>query len=615
MGGDPAPGDPEAIRAVARLWSDTATVTTDQASQLHGRASSLFSVWRDGDDATAYESLLRGPIPMLDALAAAHAASAAALLSYAQALERAQQQALTVLANATAAVAALAVIRARSAAHAAAGSAGASTTNGPFGSAFAPDPGPMEFPQPQVDAHLVAAGESAVAGHALEATRIAAEVGRSARVATAILAQGAGVLQTWHAGGGRTARTPGEGNMAGSARWTSRSITFNDYAASHPLALACTPAAVAAQWGRIDPALQAAYIKQNPDLIGNTDGIPTVDRDAANRLVLTAMKSELARKVAAQGSKPAPVLMNPPRPPGPGGPDGPGEEFDRDHPVTDDSAPEKWQHDHDSWVDELVGLQKIQSRIDDGATPPAFLMGLARTGTGQVIIASGDPDTAAHVATFVPGTGSRLGNVAGDIQRSDRMYVSAQRASAAGTQISVITWVGYAAPQTIPDATHVSYADAARAPLASFLVGLRASHLGPRAHDTVVGHSYGATLISLAAAKEPLDADDLVFVGSPGADVSTAADLALVGVAGTDMPDHVYATATSTDPVADTPGFIWADDPTDGDFHARVFYSAAHRGFLMYRPSDHSAYWTSSSASLAAFGQIIAGNGGQVVEP
>lgn len=614
MGGDPAPGDPEAIRAVARLWAGSATVTTDQASQLHGQASSLSSVWRNGDDAAAYESLLRGPIPMLDALAAAHAASAAALLSYARALERAQQQALTVLANATAAVAALAVTRARVAAHAAAGSAGASTS-GPFGNAFAPDPGPMELPQPQVDANLVAAGETAVAGHALQATEIAVEVSQSARATTTILAQGSGLLQSWHAGGGRTARTPGDGSMAGSARWTSRSITFDDYAASHPLALPCTPAAVAAQWGLIDPALQAAYIKRNPDLVGNTNGIPTVDRDAANRLVLAAMSSELARKVAALGPKPAPVLINPPRPPGPGRPDGPGEEFDRDHPAMDDSAPEKWQHDHDSWLDEFVGLQRIQSRIDDGATPPAFLMGLARTGTGQAIIASGDPDTAVHVATFVPGTGSHIGNVAGDIQRSDRMYVSARRASAAETQISVITWVGYAAPQAIPDATQASYADAARAPLASFLVGLRASHLGPRAHNTVVGHSYGATLISLAAAKEPLDADDLVFVGSPGADVPTSADLGLVGVARTDMPNHVYATATSADPVADTPGFIWADDPTNNNFRARVFYSAAHRGFLGYRPSDHSAYWTPGSPSLTAFGQIIAGNGEQVVEP
>lgn len=614
VGGDPAPGDPEAIRAVARLWGGTGTLTTDQASQLHGRASSLPTVWRDGDDATAYEALLQGPVPMLDALAAAHAASAAALLTYAQQLERAQQQALTVLATATAAVAALAVTRARVATHQAAGAAGGSTAGAPFGSAFVPHPGPMDLPQPQVDANLVAAGESAVAGAAVQAAQIASEVSQAARAATAVLTQSSGLLQTWHAGGGRTARTPAEGSMVGSARWTSRSITSDDQAASHPLIFPCTPAAAAAQWNLMDPALQAAYIKRNPDLVGNTDGIPTIDRDAANRLVLTAMQSELSGKLAALGPKPAPALLNPPPVPGPGGPDGPEAQFDRDHPVTDDSAPDKWEHDHDSMVNELIGLQHVRSRIDDGATPPAFLMGLTRTGTGQAIIASGDPDTAAHVATFVPGTGSNIGNVAGNMQRSDRMYVSAQHATAAGSQVSVITWVGYDAPQTISDATQASYADAARAPLAAFLVGLRVSHLGPRAHDTVIGHSYGATLISMAAAKGALDADDLIFVASPGADVPTSGDLALVGVARTDMPDHVYATATSADPVADTPGFIWPYDPTNDDFQARVFYSQAHPGFLRYRFSDHSSYWTPASASLAAFGQIIGGNGTQVLE-
>lgn len=296
-----------------------------------------------------------------------------------------------------------------------------------------------------------------------------------------------------------------------------------------------------------------------------------------------------------------------------GNPYGPGIERGVGYPITDNSGPDKWQADHDSMQSELSGLQQIRIRIDDGdGTPPAFLMGLKRSGTGQAIIASGDPDTAADVATFVPGTGSTVGNLAGNVQRADQMYASAQRSAPAGTQVSVITWLGYAAPPSIPDATNASYADDAQGPLAAFLVGLRASHLGARAHNTVVGHSYGATLVSTAAARRALDADDLIFVASPGADVPTSGDLNLVGVAKTNMPDHVYATATSADLVADTPGFIWPDDPTNSDFQARVFYSQPHPGLFGYRLSDHSSYWTKDSASLKALGQVIAGNGAQV---
>ena len=195
------------------------------------------------------------------------------------------------------------------------------------------------------------------------------------------------------------------------------------------------------------------------------------------------------------------------------------------------------------------------------------------------------------------------------------MYVAAQRSAAAGTQVSVISWLGCAAPQTLSDATHASYADDARAPIACFPVGPRASPHGSPAHNTVVGHSYGAHLDLHGGGRDPAGCQgDLVFIASPGADVPTAADLALVGVATSDMPAHVYATATSADPVADTPGFIWPYDPTNGDFRARVFHSQAHPGTLGYQLSDHSSYWTPGSASLAAFGQIIAGNGTGVAQ-
>lgn len=104
----------------------------------------------------------------------------------------------------------------------------------------------------------------------------------------------------------------------------------------------------------------------------------------------------------------------------------------------------------------------------------------------------------------------------------------------------MITWVGYDAPQDILDAASETYAERAKADLDRFQDGLRVTHEGTPSHNTLIGHSYGSTVIGHTARDEGIDADELVFVGSPGVGVDHASQL--------NFPiNHVFATVAEHD--------------------------------------------------------------------
>jgi hypothetical protein len=127
----------------------------------------------------------------------------------------------------------------------------------------------------------------------------------------------------------------------------------------------------------------------------------------------------------------------------------------------------------------------------------------------------------------------------------------------------------------------------------------------------VIGHSYGSTVIGQTAATEGLDADDVVFVGSPGVGVDNVADL--------NMPaDDVHATVAEHDIIQATnmgiPGFgtdVHGPDPAGRGFGANVFESdpgtkgSDYAGGLS--GEAHSQYWADGNKALKNMGKIIAG--------
>lgn len=77
--------------------------------------------------------------------------------------------------------------------------------------------------------------------------------------------------------------------------------------------------------------------------------------------------------------------------------------------------------------------------------------------------------------------------------------------------------------------------------LNNFMDGLETAQGGPdNSHTTVIGHSYGSTVVGDASNKGDLSADDIVVAGSPGMLTGDADDLD-VG------KDHVWSEAASDD--------------------------------------------------------------------
>ncbi|WP_370947778.1 alpha/beta hydrolase [Amycolatopsis sp. cg5] len=332
-----------------------------------------------------------------------------------------------------------------------------------------------------------------------------------------------------------------------------------------------TPGDNKAWWATLSDTAKGVILRDNPDLVRNLDGIPIVDRDAANRAVL---QREIGRLAAAQAKG-------------------------------------------DDVAGKLEGLRAIEARLNSSSVgqPQAFLIGLDASGDGQAIVSAGNPDTATNVATYVPGTGSELATIGEEINRSDKMLQAAARAGSPST--AVITWIGYDAPDHLDNAVSGSYADNAKASLQGFQDGLRATHEGAPSHTTVLGHSYGTTVIGHAASNGGLNANEIVFVASPGVGAESAGSLHLGGVAQSDIGQHVHSTVAEHDIIRlsnleiDGEDLVHGPDPAAHDFGGQVFSSAPGTAGSVFLDGlcekAHSEYWEANNPALRNFGLIIAG--------
>jgi pimeloyl-ACP methyl ester carboxylesterase len=156
-------------------------------------------------------------------------------------------------------------------------------------------------------------------------------------------------------------------------------------------------------------------------------------------------------------------------------------------------------------------------------------------------------------------------------------------------------WLGYDAPEL--DSVVGSGRSEQGGPLLDrYVDGLRATHEPGASHVTVMGHSYGSTVVAEAAlAGDGLAADDIVTAGSPGMHTDRAEDLQI-------DPRHVWAGSAEGDPVSGFGGSIWGvhdNEPSDEDFGANRYATDTH---------GHSAYWTPGSQSLDNQALIVVGD-------
>ncbi|MFE3189620.1 alpha/beta hydrolase [Nocardia sp. NPDC059240] len=350
------------------------------------------------------------------------------------------------------------------------------------------------------------------------------------------------------------------------------------------------PKALCALWNSLSPADQDALFDADP-LLGSRDGLPALVRDHYNRRAVPRL-----RKLAVEAERRLldgyPDLVRP--------------------PTTEDGwiRLRQWEAERREIQTRLAGYAALTEQLGP-PSPDRLLLAVDERGHGA--IALNNPDTAANIATFVPGTGSPLSAIGLGLQRSRALLAAAQRADPSA-RTSVIAWYGYDAPPDVRAALGDRRARDGAAALDRFEAGLRASHPGIAARHTVLGHSYGSTVIGAAASGANfLDADAVVFVGSPGVGVENVSELRLAGIPAGRNGAHVFATADPADPVPRVGEYVHGTDPTDREFRATVFTSSGATVDLPVvrtLPIDvfaHGNYWEPGNPGLRTQGEIIAG--------
>lgn len=370
------------------------------------------------------------------------------------------------------------------------------------------------------------------------------------------------------------------------------------------------PRELAAFWDGLTPAEKDGLAAWDP-AIGSRDGLPAVDKARVNEDLLVPITAAAETDLAAVDARHHDWARGENVPPSEGLLD------DRQQALRKEW--ESWTADREEASSAVAGLYEVRNQLDVDDGVPKFLLNVDDHGRGA--IALNNPDTAHNVATYVPGTGTELSKMGGDMARAERVLLEANKVSP-GSENSVIMWMGYDSPPDVYDAARTTFADTGAPRLDSFQDGLRAAHDGPPSHNTVIGHSYGSTVVGHAMSDGgSLDVDNVVFVGSPGVGVPTVSELALDGIAPDRLGDHVFATAAPADPVTwigvAVPEVAHGVDPTSDVFGARVFESAPGDysidipvlGDVGFDPPSHSSYFEQGTPSLRSMAQIITNTG------
>ncbi len=313
-------------------------------------------------------------------------------------------------------------------------------------------------------------------------------------------------------------------------------------------------AQVTTWWHELSEAQRHWLVEHRPVLVGNLDGVPAADRDLANRVSLA---TQLADPVGRH----------------------------------------------------RTALLALRARLDAGPVR-AYLLGLSTDGRGRAIVALDDPDTADHVVTCIPGLGGNLDHVTEELARIGHLLTAARQA-APDRSTSVIAWLGYDAPDSLAEAAATGSARHAAAALHRFQAGLRHTHQGNASHNTVIGLSYGSTVVGLTGHLAGLVCDDVVLIGSPGVGVEHAGDLGL-------DPAHVWASTARHDVInaavdprtawhpGTRPGLWFGPSPAGTGFGAHVFTSAPGHGTDPV--GAHLAYYDEGNPALTGMADIVVGD-------
>ncbi|MCP3769566.1 alpha/beta hydrolase [Streptomyces sp. MAR25Y5] len=231
------------------------------------------------------------------------------------------------------------------------------------------------------------------------------------------------------------------------------------------------------------------------------------------------------------------------------------------------------------------------------ADPARQLLAFDGRGPGRVTEVLGDLAHADRVAVLVPGSDTGIDTYGRFRATAEALHARLTREAPAGIRTAVVAWLGYETPGTVTAAVATTgRADRAAPELRSLVDDLRTVS-GPRAHVSLICHSYGSVVCARAAAG--LDVDDIAVLGSPGTGVDTAAALRTRA--------RIWAARGADDWVANVPHLSaglfgttvgFGTDPVAPEFGARVFTAG---------DGGHGDYFAPGSPSLANLTRIVLG--------
>jgi hypothetical protein len=344
-------------------------------------------------------------------------------------------------------------------------------------------------------------------------------------------------------------------------------------------------------WTSLSQAGRDRLLKDWRDKLGNLNGIPTVDRDKANRTVMQQDIDRPAEVAQARGVAVDEVLA---------------------HPDQYGMNPRMMARYHNA----LKVQEGLQHNADQTGAPTFLQIYEPEKfdGAGRAAVAIGDPDSAANTAVVVPGTSHSV--TEGWLSSNDASNIYNETRAADPTRpTSVIAWMGYDAPDSLidPQVGQTGLAHQGGQLLAGDVNALAATHRdGIPSHITAMGHSYGSTTVADAAAGYGMKVNDVVLVGCPGTDMAeNASDFHLL------EGGHVYVGSASTDPItllggipqSHLPGTditvaLGPDPAMDG--YGSTRFKAEVPGITW---NDHSHYYEPGTESLFSIGDIASGHG------
>ena len=373
-----------------------------------------------------------------------------------------------------------------------------------------------------------------------------------------------------------------------------------------------SPSQNAAWWNSLPEERKKFLIDHCPDDIRHLDGLPAAARDQANRNALEGY-------VDANGKKHQGALEDAKQA---------AENAKKDPNVSGKERKQLTEKYEDL---KAIHEQTANDVRTSKGLAPAYLLDFNYDNDYHrttAIVSSGNPDTATHVSTLVPGIGT---NVRGDLGKymaaNDRLRAQTAHAGVDPNNVATISYLGYVAPKNDGlnniQAADIGYANRAAPGLARFEEGLRANAEANhhKFTNTLVTHSYGSTTGGKAAAlMAPGTVDRLILSGSPGGGVQSIDEYnvprehvyessipegdAVQGV-GPDQyygknPRHLEGITHLSGDATDAKDY-WHPLPEDVDDNTRLSNALTHA------IANHMLYFEDGTRTSQDFANIIAG--------